>query len=432
MREPVSEQNLEIDRVKAILHNSALDKLEEAVATDGRRAEDLIQQLDTAKQAKDYTAQRGLVEALLQRLDISDIRGLPASQEILEALNQVYVRASYSAVRQNILLEQTPKDDSTLLVDALIDEKFPDSTRLLSSIASEEVRTEVFEALKNKNAVKQVVSLVAVTRDRAVQVPLFEDLTSWLLQNSSIAAKEARETSYSEFNHIKREIGTELLKKDQLAFFHLLEKGFVTIGGLEDRIKDESDESLQSILLHVITLEDASHVIKFIRSKEALLTSESGLESALLGAEFHGSLKDRIQRLAAAFDAPPLIQSFGRLRERDASMSSYDVSNKFIVGLEEGENRATIAWSNTKELYEHKLIAQRVGNIPKSLCAGGQVELVSLEGGRIQVVFEGRSGTFGPYNQVFLERFKDAMAESLREELSTEVEVVVRPSQISL
>jgi len=99
------------------------------------------------------------------------------------------------------------------------------------------------------------------------------------------------------------------------------------------------------------------------------------------------------------------------------------------VALRDGDNQATIAWSNTDVLYEHKQLADRLGNVNKALCSGGQVELVSAEDGHLQVVFLGRSGAFGPYNQTYLEGFKQSIKEGLQRELGPDVEVIIQPSE---
>ena len=83
-------ENIDTDHVIALLQNSAFDKVEEAIATDGRSTEDILRQLNEAKQTKDYDAKRSLTEALLQRLDIADIRGEERPKEILDALGSIY------------------------------------------------------------------------------------------------------------------------------------------------------------------------------------------------------------------------------------------------------------------------------------------------------------------------------------------------------
>lgn len=409
----------------ALLQDAALGKLEEAVAADGRSAADIFRELDDAK-GKDYKAQSDLIEALRQRLDIGDIRGAERPKDILEALNKVYASDQYSDARQELLNNEMPKDDPDLLVDALTDVKFSNSDRLLYSI-TDDAREKIYETLKGKNAAKKLVGLVSATKDHAMKIHLFEDLAAWLPQNPSDEAKKEMD-SFGGFNRLKRDVGFELFKEDRMAFFRFLEGGTINIEGLEGFIKNEPDESLKSILLHVKTKEDASLVMKFIRSKDALLAVVPELDRADIPPDLRDTVANIARRLVATFDAPPQIYALGRLRQRDASVKSYDEPNKFIIALRDGESRATIAWSNTKDFYEHKDLARRIGGLPKSLCAGGTVELTPLEDGRTRVVFKGRSGTYGPYNDIFLAHFKESMAEYLRREIGTEVEMIINAS----
>ncbi|PIZ95176.1 MAG: hypothetical protein COX81_01370, partial [Candidatus Magasanikbacteria bacterium CG_4_10_14_0_2_um_filter_37_12] len=411
------------------LQNSAFDKVEEAIATDGRSTEDILRQLNEAKQTKDYDAKRSLTEALLQRLDIADIRGEERPKEILDALGSIYAADEYSKVRRDSIMDEIPKDNPDVLVHTLLDEKFSNSTSLLYSLENNDVREIIYQALKDNNAVDKAVTLVSATKDLTEKIRLFEDIDLWLRSNLSNEAKKAI-GSYGGYNRLKRDVAVELLSQDREMFNKLLECGVIDIDGLEDRIKDEPDESLAELLLHVITIDDASRVMKFIRNKDALLTTVSELDRATLPQESRGAVVDNLQRLAAAFDTPPQIRSLGHLRKRDENMQSYEIPNKFIIALKDGEDHATIVWSNTRDFGEHKHLAQRIGNISKALCAGGEVGLIELGDGRLQVAFEGRSGTFGPYNHTFLERFKQALAERLQRELNTEIEVVIRPSKI--
>lgn len=422
-------ENTDTIHTIALLQNFALDKLDEAITADGRSTEDILRKLDEAKQAKDYDAKRGLTEALRQRLDIADIRGTERPKEILDALASIYAADEYSKARQDIMMNDMPKDNPDVLVHALLDKRFSNSTHLLYSLEDKEVREKIYLALKNSNAADKAVTLVSATKDLSTKIRLFEDIAVWLPQNSSNEARKVMD-SYGGYNYLKRDVAVELLKQDKETFNRFLESGAIDIDGLEDRIKDEPDESLANVLMHVVTIDDASRVMKFMRSKDTLLTTIPELERAVLPPESRAIVAENMQRLADAFDAPPQIRSLGYLRKRDESMQSYDIPNKFIIALKDGENRATIAWSNTKDLFEHKHLAQRIGDISKALCAGGQVELVQLEDGKLQIIFEGRSGTFGPYNQTFLERFKQAITEHLQRELGADVEVVVHPSKI--
>jgi len=422
-------ENTDTIHTIVLLQNFTLDKLEEAITVDGRSTEDILRQLDEAKQAKDYKAQRGLTEALRQRLDIADIRGTERPKEILDAMTSIYAADEYSKARQDIMMNEIPNDSPDILIHTLLDKRFSNSTHLLYSLEENEVREKIYHALKNNNATDKAVILVLTMQDLSAKIRLFEDITTWLQHNSSDEAKKVMD-SYGEYNRLKRDVAVKLLEQDRETFSRLLESGTINLDGLEDRIKDEPDESLANILLHVITIDDASRAMKFMRSKETLLTASHELSRAALPPESRATVAENMQRFTSAFDAPPRIRSLGHLRKRDESIESYDISNKFIIALRDGENHATIAWSNTKDLFEHKHLAQRIGNVTKALCAGGEVELVQLENERKQVEFKGRSGTFGPYNHTFLERFKQAIAEQLQRELGTEVEVAIHPSKI--
>lgn len=422
-------ENMDVIHAIALLQNSALGKVEEAIMADGRSTEEILRQLDEAKQSGDYEARRSLTEALLQRLDIMDIRGGERPKEILEALKSIYAADEYSKVRRDTIMDEIPRDNPDVLVHALLDEKFSNSTSLLYSLEDSEVRKKIYQALKKNNAVDKAVILVSSTKDIQSKISLFEDIDLWLRSNSSDQAKKAM-GSYGGYNRLKRDVAIELLGQDRDTLNRFLESGMIDIDGLEDRIKDEPDESLAELLLHVITIDDASRVMKFVRSKDTLSTAIPELDRAALPQEFRSAVVDNIKRLATAFDAPPQIRSLGYLRKRDENMQSYEIPNKFIIALRDGEEHATIVWSNTRDFGEHKHLAQRIGNITKALCAGGEVELVQLGDERLQVVFGGRSGTFGPYNHTFLERFKQALSEQLQRELDTEVEVVINPSNI--
>lgn len=422
-------ENMDTNHAIALLQNSALDKVAEAITADGRSTEELLRQLDEAKQSANYDEKRSLTEALRQRLDMTDIHGTERPKEILDALESVYAKDEYSKLRQETIMNEIPKDDPELLIHALLDDRFSNSTQLLYSIADNEIREKIYRALRNNNAVDKAVTLVSTTKDLPAKIRLFEDVATWLQHNSGDEVKKVMD-SYGGYNRLKQEVAVGLLNKDRETFKRLLENGVIDIDGLEDRIKDEPDESLIDILMHVISIDDASRAMKFIRSKDALLAAIPELDRAPLPQEYRAAVADNMQRLAHAFDAPPQIHSLGYLRKKDENMRSYEIANKFIIALRNGDNHATIVWSNTKELYEHKHLAQRIGNITKALCAGGEVELIQLDDERLQVVFQGRSGTFGPYNQTFFERFKQALTEQLQRELNTEVEVVIRPSQI--
>lgn len=424
-------ENMDTDHVIALLQNSALNKLEEAITADGRSTEEILHQLDAAKQNNDYDAERGLIEAIRQRLDIADIRGGERPEELLDALRNVYAADEYSQVRQNSIMDEIPKDNPDVIVHILLDEKFSNSTSLLYSLESNDVRERIYQALKNNNAVDKVVTLVSATKNLPEQIRLFEDLYLWLQSNSSDEAKKVMRSPYGKYCYLKRDIAVELLSQDRETLNRFLESGMIDIDGLENYIKDKPDELLVELLLHVITIDDASRVIKFIHSKDTLLAAIHKLDHAALPPEYHDAVINNMQRLATAFDAPPQILSLGYLRKRDENMKSYEISNKFIIALKDGEDCVTIAWSNTRRFSEHKHLAQHIGNISKALCTGGEVEIIELDDGGLQVVFKGHSGTFGPYNHTFLEGFKQALSEHLQNELhNNKIEVIIKPSKI--
>lgn len=422
-------ENINTAYAISLLQNFALEKMEEAATADGRSIADLLRQLDEARRTQNYDARYAVTEVLRQRLDIADIRGAQRSQEILNALKNVYAADEYSKMYQNILLAEMPKDDADVLIHVLLDKKFSNSTHILYSLKNNEVREKIYQALKSNNAADKSATLVSTTEDLPTKTRLFEDITAWLAQNSSEEAKKVMD-SYGEYNRLKRDIAVELFNRDTETFGRFLERGMIDIDGLEDTIKDESDETLANILPHVITADDAARVIKFIRDKDALLAASRELSLSALPPESRAVVAENTRRLADAFDASPNILSLGYLRERGENAKSYDILNKFIIALRNGEHRATIAWSNTQDFFEHKLLAQHIGKIPKALCAGGEIQLIRLENKKLQAVFQGRSGTFGPYNQIFLERFGQAIAEHLRRDLNADVEVVIHPSEI--
>jgi hypothetical protein len=169
-------ENVNTINAIALLQNSALDKVEEAITADGRSTEEILRQLDEAKQGKDYAAKRSLTEALLQRLDIADIRGGERPKEILDALDSIYVSDEYSKVRRDTIMDEIPKDNPDVLVHTLLDKKFSNSTRLLYFLKDNEVREKIYQALKNNNAVDKAVTLVSSTKDIPSKIRLFEDI----------------------------------------------------------------------------------------------------------------------------------------------------------------------------------------------------------------------------------------------------------------
>jgi len=428
-QEPKTE-NADTTQAIALLQNSALDKLDEVITADGRSTEELLRKLDEAKQANDYNTRRDLTEALRQRLDMADMRGQERPKEILDALASVYTSDEYSKVRQDIMMSEIPKDNPDVLAHALLDKRFTNSNSLLYSLEDKEIREKIYQALKTNNAVDKAVTLVSTTKDLAAKVPLFEDLAAWLQQNSSNEAKKAKD-SYGGYNRLRQEVAFALLNQERETFNRLLGNGTINIEGLEDCLKDEPEESLINTLMHVITIDDASRVIKFMQSKEILLTTIPELEHSALPSESRLVVAANMQRLAASFDAPPKIRSLGQLQKKNESKPSYTVPNKFIVALRDGDDQATIAWSNTEIFYEHKQLAESIRNVSTALCAGGQIELITAEDGHLQVVFLGRSGAFGPYNKTFLEGFKQAITENLQHEFGLDVEVVIQPSEIN-
>ncbi len=412
----------------ALLQNAALNKVKSAVETDERRTEDIVREIEEADKNKDYSAQRVLIEVLRQRLDIADINGTERPKAILDALAKVYAADEYSEARQKVMVEEMPTDNPDVIAHTLLDNRFSKSLQLLSSIKDIQVRESVYQVLKSKNAASLAVTLVSTTRDNSLKTKLFEDLASWLKNSSNEEAKKVKSPS-GRFFDLKSDVAVLLLRTDSETFNRLLENEVIDIDGLERNIGGEPDERLLDILMHVKTADDASRVFKFMSSKETILSAIPKLDSAALPPELRTKVVENMQRLVAAFDNKPQIHSLGRLRPRDKSMASYNIANKFIIGLREGEDSATIAWSNTEDFWEHKQLSERVGNIPKALCAGGQVELVQPESGCLQVVFKGFSATYGSYNKSFLEGFKQAIAERLKLELGTEVEVVVEASK---
>ncbi len=421
-------KNMDAHDAIALLYDCALKNVVEMVSADGRSEEDVLLQLDAAKQAKDYKAQADLVEALRQRLDIADIQGKEQPQKILGALSSLYLSGQYSKARQSIMLDKIPRDDLDVLIFALLDKKFSDSNHLLYSLEDNEIRKKIYQILIDKNEIDRAVTLISTTKYIPEKIYLFEKITAWLKQNPSEEAEKIM-SAYGSYAMLRRDIGIELLKRDREAFTRLVADGIFGLDGLEDYLIKEPDESLTDILLHVVTVDDALRVIKFIRSKATLLVASSELSQAVLPQESRSVVTKTIQRLIDAFEAPPQFYSLGYLSKKDRDAKSYEISNKFIIALRDGERRATIAWSNTQNFFEHKQLAQRIGNVTESLCAGGEVEINPLENERLQVVFKGRSGTYGPFNCAFLEHFKKAIEEQLRHELGAEIEVVIHESK---
>ncbi|KKR03532.1 MAG: hypothetical protein UT32_C0050G0005 [Parcubacteria group bacterium GW2011_GWC2_39_14] len=325
-QEPKTE-NADTIQAIALLQNSALDKLDEVITAEGRSTEDLLRLLDEAKQAKDYNAQRDLTEALRQRLDIADIRGQERPKEILDAIASVYSPDEYSKVRQDIMMAEIPKDNSDVLAHALLDKRFSNSNSLLYSLEDIEVRERIYPTLKENNAVDKAVTLVSTTKDLSAKIRLFEDLAAWLAQNSSEEAKKTKD-SYGGYNRLKQEVAFKLLKQERETFDRLLGNGTINIEGLEDCLKDEPEESIVNALMHVITIDDASRIIKFMHSKDSLLSTITELEQSALSPESRAAVAGNMQRLAVSFDAPPQIRSLGQLNKRDESKSSYTVPNE--------------------------------------------------------------------------------------------------------
>lgn len=407
---------------------AALARLETSIAVDGRSVEEVIGLLEKAGEAHDYTAQRGLLETLRQRLDIADIKGEGRSAAIIAILRKAYTRDQYSELLQESFVNELPKDDVDTIVDALADERFTNNIRIQFSLENS-VREGVYRKLKEKSDVKMMVSIVSFTSDLVVKMRLFEDLSDWISHDGSSAA-EQETGQYGSFTRLKKDVSNQLFRADRLNFFRLLERGLLALDGLDDLVSKESDEALRDMLQHVTTIDDASLIMKFVRKRETLLSLVQEVRHALLSPEEASLAADIASRLAAAFTEPAKVYRLGRLRSRDPGADKYEVPNKFIMGLGEGNRQITIAWSNTKDIFEHKDIARRVGGLPKALCGGGAIELEPLDDGRTRVVFEGRSGTFGLYNETLLQHFTDALSEHLRQDLGTDVEVVIKPSGI--
>ncbi|KKQ80820.1 MAG: hypothetical protein UT02_C0002G0045 [Parcubacteria group bacterium GW2011_GWC2_38_7] len=421
-------ENMDTVQTIALLQSSASDKLEEAMTADGRSTEELLQKLAEAKQANAYDERRNLTEVLRQRLDIADIRGEERPKAILDALASVYAKDEYSELRQKSIMDEIPKDNSDAIVCVLLDQRFSNSKHILYSLEDIEIREKIYQDLKQNNTLDKAVTLVSTTRDMSTKTRLFEDLATWLPYNSSDEGKELM-GPYGGYNYLKKEVASKLLEKERETFYRLLEGGAIDIDGLESNLKDEPDEVLTDVLMHVITIDDASRILKFIHNKETILTAIPELDQAALPPESRTIVTETMQRLANSFDAPPQIAPLGYLRERDESMASYVIPNKFIIALRDGDDHATIAWSNTHTFLEHKQLAKSIGNVPSALCSGGQIEIVKTEGKPLQVTFEGRSGAYGPYNKTYLERFKQAMTEELQRELGPDIEVVINQSK---
>ncbi|GEM_PF-2799471 len=420
----------------AILDDLGLDKLSELREAGGRSTEQVLEALAATTYQTDYKIRSALVESLRQIEDEQTLRGKSSSPEIQEALKKQYEPDQYAEALQAVYVNEIPKDDPEILAKLFLDEKFSEKGNLLSKL-DDSVREATYKILKGKSDPKVLVSLIGRIGDLKLKSTLLEDFSAWILTQKDERAQKIMEEGRGELSYLKRDVGQALVvQKNHETLYRLLENGTLTVEDLGHEVqKMEFDDERKALLPHVRTWQDAARILKFVKEKDGVM---EGAELSAYGSAFRPEereiLIDVARRLAASFDHSPIVHVLGNLKETPPpGPGNYGEHNKFVIGLGQGEEQMTIAWSNTDDYPEHKDQVKRLNygggeKFQKALCSGGSIKLASLPDGRTQVIFSGWSGTYGPYNQTLLESFKDALQKELEQDMGKKVEVVIAPA----
>ncbi|TSC56666.1 MAG: hypothetical protein G01um101418_290 [Parcubacteria group bacterium Gr01-1014_18] len=151
--------------------------------------------------------------------------------------------------------------------------------------------------------------------------------------------------------------------------------------------------------------------------------SDKAVINRLISLIQDDAIKENAQVFLKALDHPPLILEANPLVTGN--------ENKFVVGLDEDQERWVIGWSNTYACENHRHIFRQIFqklkiNFSSYGKSGGYITAKSN-----RVTFCGASGDFGIYNSRLLSKFEPELKEALKKSLKStnEIEVIIEDSK---
>lgn len=416
-----SEQNPERTPADAALNAQVADALQAALAADGRDLDTLIAEFGVAKEEKRYSDQSKLEKTLKLFVDQATLHGQDPDPRIGELFAKSYVFNSYSDVTHATLSANIDVSNLEYVAALLRDPHFTNRYALLARIKGDD-QYEKLAAL-----VDYQPDVVSDFMTRIKDVDKQSAVLRAALQVAARLPDKERERALDRLRSPQHIVAEDLVKEgkyDQI--IELIDQDVLTVDALQYRsLQDVPPQFVEQLVTRGSNVSNVSRAAKFISEPKTILALAEKPEAfGKLADDEREEAVTLLREYAAALQTEAKVIQIGRLGDE----------NKFVMGLG-SENRMAIGWSNTKRHEYHKDIVRdlQASLYPRGhlrMVAGGAVAVVRPErAGPVRVIFKGRSGDFGEYNQHVLKKFVDQIKPVLESALGEDaIEVEIEKS----
>lgn len=420
------EKNPEIAHRLAIAEDQVINTLRQEIEIHNLSFDDLLSQYRVAAEEHNYQDKGKASELLKQISDYNILRGGDYDERLKEEFDQRYESLTYSRKTQDVLIENLEPTDLEVVAKLLLDGKFSLKNRLLKKVGdNDDVIRRLYELTSGDLGVVELIA--GTSKNPSLKVEILKGLSESIngIQDEEQRKKKLKDYS---FDSIKRDVAETLVRDaDYNGVLQLIDGGFIETGNLRGLFHEvESDQFLYDLASRSKDRKEIAYLFKFIADEGVFskIVDENGQSFSRLSDPEKQKVVDLAKRFSGVLKNNPEVYQAGDLQE----------SNKFIVGIPEGEDKLFIAWSNTEQCEYHKDIFQTMARhtgkrFPEDLRSGGWIELRRGKDSRVTAVFARSSGDFGNYGHRILEKFKEVILKTLREKLGSEdVELKVEVS----